>query len=150
MSRAEHMYEGGVLVGGTLVGGRKKAKKTKKEKKKRHCVKEEVGPSGKLRCHKYSKGGMQGSAFAGAGCMSCGAGCMNCGMPMHMMGQGAYSGGTYAGGAYNDVPRKYVGRSQAQVKAAAASPWIRHVKRYRAAHPGMSYKEALVEASASY
>ena len=33
---------------------------------------------------------------------------------------------------------------------ASKSPWLAHVKAYRASHPGMSYKDALSGASASY
>lgn len=40
--------------------------------------------------------------------------------------------------------------SEAQKAAASASPWIAHVQRFRAANPGMSYKDALKAASATY
>jgi hypothetical protein len=94
--------------GGVSVGG---AKKSGAKKSKRKCVKKEVHPSGKVRCSKYSKGGVAIGEGKGKG-----------------KGKG----------------------SKKQKRAAENNKWIIHVKDYRAAHPGMSYKDALSNARSSY
>ena len=45
---------------------------------------------------------------------------------------------------------KNAARSAGAKKAAASNPWIAHLKKYHAAHPGKSYKQNMKDAKASY
>lgn len=91
----------------------------------RHCVEDQIVYSDALsepvvRCKKYSRG----RGLVG-GCGECPA----CGFDM---------GGAMVGGNINNK------------RAAARSPWIRYVKEFQSAHPGMTYQEALEQAKYSY
>ena len=46
--------------------------------------------------------------------------------------------------------KKSVNRKKSGKKAASTNPWILHVKQYQQDHPGLSYKEAMKKARASY
>ena len=58
--------------------------------------------------------------------------------------------GVYAGTNAGKKPMKKKKRHVGMKRSGARNPWLAHVQKVWKAHPGISYKEALMKASKSY